>query len=189
MSHEVVLKLAKNTPELPATQRRHLESEARILASIEHPNLARVYDLDCYQDRPFLVMESIKGRTLEQYVRQEKPTPRDCAQTLAKIARGLSAVHRRNIVHLDIKPGNILIDEQNEPRIIDFGLAHTRSRSSITFLRMSGFTSIRLPPPKVALRILSSGGRGMVVGSGAPDEKGIAFAISRSQVPPCFGLR
>ena len=129
LGKEVVLKLARDGAGSDATargvtERGRVAAEAQILARIEHPNLARIYDLDFHQERPFLVMEFIRGRTLEQYARQEKPSRRETAQLLAKIARGLAVAHRCGITHLDIKPSNVLIDDRGEPRLIDFGLAH-----------------------------------------------------------------
>lgn len=124
LGKEVVLKLARETGGVGAAERERLEAEARILARIEHPNLARIYDLDFHNDRPFLVMEFIRGRTLEQYMRQEQPSPEESAALVAKIAQGVAVAHRCGIAHLDIKPSNVLVDDGGEPRLIDFGLAH-----------------------------------------------------------------
>ncbi len=124
LGKEVVLKLARAVPGMGAADRQRVEAEAKILARIEHTNLARIYDVDFHEDRPFLVMESIRGRTLEQYARQEQPSRTQSAMLLAKVARGLAVAHRCGIAHLDIKPSNVLIDDRGEPRLIDFGLAH-----------------------------------------------------------------
>jgi predicted Ser/Thr protein kinase len=104
-----------------------LRSEGRLLASLDHPHVARVYDLDVTGGRPFLVMEFVRGRTLAQFARDEKPDPRTVATLLAKVARALTTAHRLGVAHLDIKPANLLIDDRGEPRIIDFGLARCRS--------------------------------------------------------------
>ena len=85
-----------------------------------------VDDLDFHNDRPFLVMEYIHGRNLEDYARDEPVTPRRAAELVAKLAGALAMVHRRGIIHRDIKPRNILIDEAGQPRLIDFGLARLR---------------------------------------------------------------
>jgi len=124
LGKEVVLKLARAAGDVRGGDRKRLETEARILARVEHPHLARIFDLDFHEGRPYLVMEFIRGRTLEQFAQQQQPSARDAAVLVAKIARGLSLAHRLGIAHLDIKPSNIVIDDAGQPRLIDFGLAH-----------------------------------------------------------------
>ena len=123
LGKDVALKLGrfKSTPDLPPDPR--LVAEGRILAEIEHANLARVYDLDFHEGRPFLVMEYLRGLNLAQYVQQNPLPPRKAAALVAKIARAVAVVHRRGVLHLDIKPQNIVVDEQGEPKLLDFGLA------------------------------------------------------------------
>lgn len=126
LGKEVVIKVGHDAlpPELAETSR--LRAEGRILAELDHPNLARVYDLDCDNGRPFLVVEYIRGRNLEQFAAQQRPTPRQAAGLVAKVARALVLAHRRGITHQDVKPKNILVDEAGQPRVIDFGLARLR---------------------------------------------------------------
>src|SRR4029077_3480025 len=93
------------------------------LAELEHPNIVRVHDLDFLEGRPYLVMEYIRGRTLAQYACEEPVAPRQAAALVAEIAGAVAFAHRRGIVHQDIKPANVLIDEAGRPRLIDFGLA------------------------------------------------------------------
>jgi hypothetical protein len=71
-------------------------------------------------------MEYVRGRNLEQYAQQRRLRPRQAAALVARLARALAVAHRRGVVHLDLKPGNIMVDEAGQPRIIDFGLAQFR---------------------------------------------------------------
>jgi predicted Ser/Thr protein kinase len=121
LGKDLVLKLGRHP--VGADERASLVAESRLLADLEHINLVRIYDLDFHHDRPFLVMEYVHGRNLEQYAAEEPVTPRQAAALVAKLAGALAMVHRRGILHRDIKPRNILIDEAGEPRLIDFGLA------------------------------------------------------------------
>lgn len=121
LSKELVIKLGRRPMGSRPTDQ--LVAEGKLLAELEHPNLARIYDMDFYEGRPYLVMEYVRGRTLRQCARQQRFGPRDAALLVAKIARALAVPHARGIVHQDLKPGNILIDESGEPRVIDFGLA------------------------------------------------------------------
>jgi tRNA A-37 threonylcarbamoyl transferase component Bud32 len=123
LGKELVVKLGRSATELSSGSVGRLVEEGRILAGLDHPNLARVYDLDFHDGRAFIVMEYIPGRTLEQFARQNKVGPLKAAILVAKLARALAVAHRRGILHRDIKPKNILIDERGEPRLIDFGMA------------------------------------------------------------------
>jgi len=100
-----------------------LAQEGRLLAELDDPGLARVYDLRLHEGRPCLVMEYVRGVNLEQHAQLRPPAPRAAAALVARVARSLAAVHRRGVVHRDVKPRNILIDEAGNPRLIDFGVA------------------------------------------------------------------
>jgi serine/threonine protein kinase len=124
LARDLVLKLALRPIEPGG--RHELIDECKILAELEHPNLVRVYDLDFHDNRPYVVMEYIRGRTLEQVAEDGNLKPRQAAALLAKVAGAADFVHKRGIVHRDIKPKNILVDERGEPRLIDFGMARLR---------------------------------------------------------------
>jgi eukaryotic-like serine/threonine-protein kinase len=123
---EVAIKLGRKAMGRLSEHRPLLVAEGKMLAKLDHPNLARVFDLDFHEDRPFLAMEYIRGANLRAYAEQGAMPPRKAAVIVAKVARAVAAVHRQGIVHMDIKPQNILIDEKDQPRLIDFGLARVR---------------------------------------------------------------
>src|SRR5262249_7127280 len=85
-------------------------TEGQVLAELDHINLVRVYDSGRHDDRPFLVMEYVRGSNLEDYVRDGSVAPRRAAELMARLARALELVHRNRVIHRDIKPRNILID-------------------------------------------------------------------------------
>src|SRR5262249_35909864 len=123
LGRELVLKLGRRPL---AAGRGELIREGRILAELDHPGLVRIHDVDAHDGRPYLVMEYVPGTNLQQHAEPHRPDPRRAAAIVARVARALAAVHRRGIVHLDIKPTNILIDPEGRPRLIDFGLARLR---------------------------------------------------------------
>jgi hypothetical protein len=143
LGKDLVLKLSL-TPVRPDGRCEIIE-EGKILADLDHPNLVRVYDSDFHDDRPYIVMEYVRGRTLEQVASEGGLKPRQAAALLAKVAAAAEHAHRKGIVHRDIKPKNILVDEAGEPRLIDFGMARLRHAWSDD-LGSPGGTFAFMPP-------------------------------------------
>ena len=165
LGRDMVLKLGRQP--VGDDERTSLVAEGRLLADLEHINLVRIYDLDFHNDRPFLVMEYVHGRNLEDYARDEPVTPRRAAELVAKLAGALAMVHRRGIIHRDIKPRNILIDEMGEPRLIDFGLARLRHAWSEPSAATWGGTLAYMAPEQARLEHDRIGPRSDVFGLGA----------------------
>ncbi len=143
LAKELVLKLSLE----PASPdgRCEIIDEGRVVAQLDHPNLVRVYDSDFHNDRPYLVMEYIRGRTLDQVAREGRLQPRRAASLLAKVAGAADCAHRQGVFHRDIKPKNILIDESGEPRLIDFGMARLRHAYSDDPVRPGGTFAYMAP--------------------------------------------
>jgi serine/threonine protein kinase/putative intracellular protease/amidase len=98
--------------------------EAQTVAALQHPNIVVAHDADEADGIPFLVMEFIKGRDLAQRVAKEGPLPADQAvDVVLQAARALDHAHRRGVIHRDIKPHNLLVDDIGAVKILDMGLA------------------------------------------------------------------
>ena len=98
---------------------------ARAASRIKHPNVCPIYEIVEENDREFIVMQYVDGVTLDQMLKI-KPLSLDKIIAIAlQVAAGLEAAQDRNIVHRDIKPGNIMIDRSGQVKILDFGLAKT----------------------------------------------------------------
>ncbi len=123
LQRDVVIKLGRPTALESPQQRERLQREGQILAALEHPNLARVYDLDIHAGRVFLVLEYVRGQNLGQCASALGLSPSRASQLVAQVAGAVALAHRHGILHLDINPNNILVDEAGQPRLIDFGLA------------------------------------------------------------------
>ena len=146
---ERVLKLAKEA--VGPDGRSEIVEEGKIMSELEHPHLVRVYDLDFLGDRPYLVMEFIRGRNLEQFAAEDHVRPRRAAALVAKVAAAAAFAHRRGIVHRDIKPKNILVDEAGEPRLIDFGMARLRTAWSDDRKQPDGGTFAFMAPEQARI--------------------------------------
>jgi len=98
--------------------------EARAIASLNHPNIVRAYDIDQDGDTHFIVMEYVDGRELTELVKGNGPVSyRDAAHFIAQAADGLEHAHAQGLVHRDIKPANLLLDKNNIVKVLDLGLA------------------------------------------------------------------
>jgi eukaryotic-like serine/threonine-protein kinase len=98
--------------------------EARIAATLDHPNLCPVYDVGQIDGIHYLSMAYIKGRPLSDYIDPRKPMPpQRVAAVLRKLALALAVAHGRGVVHRDLKPSNIMVNSRRELIIMDFGLA------------------------------------------------------------------
>jgi eukaryotic-like serine/threonine-protein kinase len=107
--------------------------EARAAASLSHPNVVSVHDVGSHHGVPFLVMENVPGRTLAEILREQGPLPPDrVAEIGAAAALALAAAHRAGIVHRDVKPGNIMLTDSGQVKVLDFGIARALQWTPIT---------------------------------------------------------
>jgi serine/threonine protein kinase len=116
---------------------KRFQREAKSLAQLDHPFILKVLDYGEEGGVPYLVMPYLEGGTLKE--KMGKPMPYgECAVLLAPIARALEYAHKRNIIHRDVKPANILISQSGAPILSDFGIAKILSQSGSTQLTGAG---------------------------------------------------
>ncbi len=100
-----------------------IHKEARRAAGLRHPGIVTVHQVAEHAGRHFFVMEYIEGKSLAELVSDGPLFCREAAQYVTSIAGALHYAHQRQILHSDLKPANILLDEQGKPHVTDFGLA------------------------------------------------------------------
>lgn len=99
-------------------------AEARMVANLDHPGIVPVHDVGSTADCPcYVVSKYIKGMDLATKLKTKRLEYRDAAELVAKVAEALHHAHKQGLVHRDVKPGNILIGEDGQPYVVDFGLA------------------------------------------------------------------
>jgi tRNA A-37 threonylcarbamoyl transferase component Bud32/tetratricopeptide (TPR) repeat protein len=104
--------------------RERFERECEILATLDHPNIVRILDKGvCGADWPCLVMDFIEGVPIQQYCRDRHLPPPEIARLFRECCGAVAHIHSNGVVHCDLKPNNILVDESGCPRILDFGIA------------------------------------------------------------------
>ncbi len=125
LHRRVAVKILGPQLALSTTARRRFLREARAAASINHPNVLTIHAVEQHGEVPFLVMELVVGRTLKAYVADKGPLDSiEVIRLSHQIALGLAAAHARGVVHRDVKPGNVMLDEGGtRVWIADFGLA------------------------------------------------------------------
>jgi eukaryotic-like serine/threonine-protein kinase len=107
--------------------------EARLLSSLNHPNLLGIYDVGRHDGIHYLVSELLEGATLRSRIEENIPQ-RKALDYAVQIARGLSAAHDKGVVHRDLKPENVFVTSDGRIKILDFGLAKTL-RAALATLR------------------------------------------------------
>ena len=103
--------------------RARFDREVRLAARLRHPNIVAVHDAGTCEDRPFLVMELVRGKTLDELAGTNGMSWLRAAALLRDVARAVHHAHENGILHRDIKPQNVLVDERGTPVVLDFGLA------------------------------------------------------------------
>ena len=98
--------------------------EAQAAAGLQHPNVVGVYDRGAYDDTYYIAMEYLPGRSLKQLIRQEAPLdPVRAIDITVQILKAARFAHRRGVIHRDLKPHNVIIDESDHAKVTDFGIA------------------------------------------------------------------
>ena len=119
--------------------------EAEAVASLDHPNILPIYEVSESEDGlPFFSMKFASGGSLHDAAPSLRNEPRKCVQLMAKVARAVEYAHGRGVLHRDLKPGNILLDDRGEPLVSDFGLAkwlnaNTDLTKSLTTFGTAGY--------------------------------------------------
>jgi hypothetical protein len=110
--------------------RQRLTREARLVARLQHPNIVRIHDIGEHEGRLFTVMELVEGHPLSEIIRQHAPlaTSRKL-ELMSELCDGLGFAHDSDVVHRNIKPSNIMVEDQGRLKLLDFGLARSSEPS------------------------------------------------------------
>lgn len=124
LERHVAIKVANPARPMSSVESAAYLSEARYVASLDHPSIVPVHDVGATSEVQFYVVSKfIEGHPLSERIQESRPSPVDSARLVAAVAYALHYAHGKGLVHRDIKPGNILIDVQDRPFVVDFGLA------------------------------------------------------------------
>lgn len=130
---------------------RRFRAERQILAALDHPGICRLLDGGATADgRPFLAMEHVDGRPLDRFCDENDLGVEDRVGLLLKVCDAVSHAHRRLVIHRDLKPGNILVTNDGEPKLLDFGIAKLLDAGSTADEDLRTRTRARLMSPAYA---------------------------------------
>jgi len=119
----VALKFGSPSHLISSADLERFRSEAQSMARLRHPNIVTIHETGDYRGRPYFVMELIEGNSLINRVKEFIDRPREAAALMETVAHAVHHAHQRRILHNDLKPANILLDQEGQPHISDFGLA------------------------------------------------------------------
>jgi tRNA A-37 threonylcarbamoyl transferase component Bud32 len=141
MDRVVVIKVLRDVYSTDPKFVKRFELEAKAASALQHPNIVQVYDYGQSEGNYFIVMELVEGTDLRRYLRSRGVLDVDRAVIIAHdVALGLGAAHRRNIVHRDVKPQNILVGRGGSIKLTDFGIASVYKDMNAERLATTGMT-------------------------------------------------
>jgi tetratricopeptide (TPR) repeat protein/predicted Ser/Thr protein kinase len=155
----VALKILPAGALVDADSRKSFQSEAQVLAKLNHPNIATIYDFDSDSSTDFLVMELLTGETVAQKL-SAGPLPLDQILKFgAQMAAGIAAAHQQGILHRDLKPGNLGLTADGRLKILDFGIAKLLESDPAALTRtLTGAGMVKGTLPYMAPEQLRAGG-------------------------------
>lgn len=148
LQRDVAIKVLRPEYRNDADLVRRFETEARAAASLTHPNIVQIYDVGNEGGIDYIVMELVDGRSLKELLAEHGPMPwQMAAEVMAKVASALQKAHAKKIVHRDIKPQNILLTAEGEPKVADFGIARVASGGMET-MKVDTVASVHYASPE-----------------------------------------
>ena len=185
----VALKVMRGGSLASRSRRRRFLAEAEAAAALHHPNIVPIHQISEVGGYPFYTMDYVEGAVLDEWVRDNKVSPRQIADMLRRVADAVHHFHLRGIIHRDLKPDNVLVDGSAEPKVIDFGIAKKIGGDfdSDTSWTVDGEvlgTPHYMPPEQAAGRVDQIDTRSDVYALGA-----ILYQLLNEGRPPYHGVR
>lgn len=145
--------------------------EAKAAASLQHPNIVPIHEMNVHKGQPYFTMDYIEGTPLDHRIERGPLTPHDACKILGTVAEAIHYAHTEGIIHRDIKPANIILDRHERPMITDFGLAvnlsHDARSERMTRTGAVMGTIPYIPPEQAAGQLERIGPRSDVYSLGA----------------------
>jgi serine/threonine protein kinase len=145
LERSVAIKIPRRDRFRNAQELEAFTKEAKTIARLQHDGIVSVYDVGVHESTPFIVLEFIRGRSLDNWLKYESTSWTTSARLVKDIALALAHAHDQGFVHRDIKPSNILLDNEDKPHVTDFGLAVRQSDLNSTGEDFAGTVQYMAP--------------------------------------------
>ncbi|MFQ5708628.1 MAG: protein kinase [bacterium] len=132
LKREVAIKFLPKEVAVQAEERERFKIEAQAAAALNHPNISTIHAIEAVDDQVFIVMEYIDGQELKEKIDAGPLSVEEVLNIAEQIANGLQAAHKKGIIHRDIKSTNIMLTENGQVKVMDFGLAKLRGSAQVT---------------------------------------------------------
>jgi non-specific serine/threonine protein kinase/serine/threonine-protein kinase len=143
---EVALKLLREGPYASPAARRRFEREVELVAALDHPQIVTIFDSGETRDgRKYFVMDYVRGRRLDRYLAADPPPLATRLTLFSRICHAANYAHQHGVIHRDLKPSNVLVGDDGQPHILDFGLARQVAEQQVTALTVTGQVAGTLP--------------------------------------------
>jgi len=123
LKRDVAIKVLPDVFAGDLERKARFEREARLLATLTHPNIAAIHGLEEAESKPCLIIELVEGQTLAERLKKGRIPMDETLDICRQVAEGLEAAHEKGVIHRDLKPGNVMITSDDKVKILDFGLA------------------------------------------------------------------
>ena len=141
LGREVAIKVLPAALTADPERRLRFEREAQAAAALDHPNIAVIHEVGEADGHPFLVMQLVKGQTLRQILADRRLSVKEWLQIATAISDGLAHAHKNGIVHRDLKPENVMLTDEGQVKLLDFGLAKLLEPTEAATAGTSGLDS------------------------------------------------
>jgi serine/threonine protein kinase/Flp pilus assembly protein TadD len=149
LGRTVALKILRAHAEIDPKADTRFWREARHTSNLSHPNIATIYEYGQDQGTSYIAMEYLQGRTLDKIIKDQTLGFEECMRIASQLTSALSIVHKAGLVHRDLKPGNVMIQDDGNVKLLDFGIARATDEATITQHGMLVGTVLYMSPEQV----------------------------------------
>lgn len=149
LGRTVALKILRQHAEIDPQADQRFHREAKHTSKLEHPHIATIFEYDRFEGTSYIAMEYLEGRTLEKIIKEQKLGYEECLRVALQLCTALEVVHKGHLIHRDLKPANILLKDDGNLKLLDFGIARAANEASITQHGMLVGTVLYMSPEQV----------------------------------------
>jgi predicted Ser/Thr protein kinase len=122
LKRTAAIKMILSGPLAGVEQRARFRAEAQAVARLQHPHIVQIYEIGEHEGKPYFSLEFVEGGSLDKKLAGNPQPPREAARLISILAEAVHFAHQKGVVHRDLKPGNVLLTRDEQPKITDFGL-------------------------------------------------------------------